>query len=82
MQQYYFNLGQEFLCMFIRKIPHVKIRTIIEFTVNHTKSSQLTAHWGMQWEVINFRQKKINYVLEVLLNLTTKNFIRIRFGDS
>lgn len=36
----------------------------------------------MQWEIINFRQKKINYLLEVLLNLTTMNFIRIRFGDS
>lgn len=36
----------------------------------------------MQWEIINFRQKEINYLLEVLLNLTTKNFIRIRFGGS
>lgn len=36
----------------------------------------------MQWEVNNLQQKKINYLLEVPLNLTIKNFIRIKFEDS
>jgi len=31
----------------------------------------------MQWEIINFRQKKINYLLEVLLNLTTRPLLEL-----